>query len=135
MRNIVLSLILAASFSACVPHNPPGGPPTAADAGTTAVNCVSGVAQAAIADAVARVDTVIASGVASGAAEAVIIKQLEGLAVDLGPQAFACALQYVSAKFSYDANHSGGPVAANKAYESQVAHDYLDRHAIVFAVP
>lgn len=131
---IAIGICLLCSVTGC-PKNPPGGPPTSLDGGApVSVSCAKDVGQSAIADAIARVDTVIAQGVSGGAVEATIIKNLEALATDLGPAAIACALQYVGIKFSYDADHIGDPGgAATKAAESKVARDYLKQHQVTFA--
>lgn len=134
-RAFLILVVLTVLGTAC-PKNPPGGVPTTVDGGSTptTVNCAKDVGQSAIADAIARVDTVIAQGVNGGSVEGAIIKNLEGLAVDVGPAALACALQYVGIKFSYDAAHISDPATSNiKTTESKVAQDYLTQHQITFA--
>lgn len=127
-----LALIVAIlSLSAC-PQTPPPvdpGSPTATT-GDSPIDCLKDVGQDAVADTIARVNTTIASGISSGSVEAVIIRNLEGLTVDVGPKVLACAVQYVALKLKFDVNHGA---ARTKGAEADVASDYLAQHKIVFA--
>lgn len=134
------ALFLLAAFlavPACHPVPPVVTPTVDADAGTVAipVSCVTGVTQQAIADAQQRAITIIAAGVTSGFTVAAIVGSLEALALDIAPNALACALQYLGIKLDYDAQHATGLQAQQKAAESAVARAYLKKHGVVFSSP
>ncbi len=128
-----LALVVAlVSLSAC-PQTPPPVDPGTPTADSTAVDCLKDVGQDAVSETIGRVNTTIASGLAGGSVESVIIANLEGLAVDVGPKVLACAIQYVSLKLKFDADHATGKVASTKEAQAAVARDYLARHHVVFA--
>lgn len=146
MKRLALFVVLAAvvlTLNSCKTPTP-GGTPRPIDVGgqmddggaaPAPVNCVSGVTQHAIADAQQRAITVISYGINIGSAEAVILKSLEGLAVDLVPGALACALSYLGIKLDYDAVHAKSEVATEKAAEAKIARLYLRKHGITFSQP
>jgi len=131
LTTIIAALAIGLVSFAC-PQTPPPvdpGSPTATT-GDSPIDCLKDVGQDAVSDAIARVNTTIASGISSGSVEAIIIRNLEGLAVDVGPKVLACAVQYVALKLKFDADHASGGASADKA---AVARDYLAKHPTVFA--
>jgi len=128
-----LVLIVATLALGACPQTPPPVDPGSPTATTDApIDCLKDVGQDAISSAIGRVNTTIASGLAGGSVESVIIASLEGLAVDVGPKALACAIQYVSLKLKFDADHAAGDVAARKDAEAKVAADYIAQHGLLF---
>jgi len=129
-----LALLVSLLFVPACPQTPP--PVDPGDPGATKsdpIDCFKDVEQDAIACAIGRVNTTIASGLAGGSVEAVILKNLAGLAVEVGPKALACAVQYVALKLKFDADHAGGVTASTKAAEAQIASDYISQHQLVFS--
>jgi hypothetical protein len=142
MKTLVLALVFAVLSVVTPSCKTPGSPPPtdvgSLDGGVSTpapVNCISGVASQAIADAQARAITVISNGVTSSSAESVILKNLEGLAYDLIPGALECALRYLGIKLDYDAAHATGPVATEKMAEAKIARAYIRKHEITFTAP
>jgi len=130
---VLIAVIAAgiATLGACTQTPPPVGPGTQTAEGQ-AIDCLKDVGQDAVSDAIARVNTTIATGLASGAVEAVILRNLAGLAADVGPKALACAVQYVSLKLKFDAHNATGDVAKTKEAEAQIAADYIAQHQLRF---
>jgi hypothetical protein len=88
-----------------------------------------------ISDTVGRVNTVIVSGVNSGALDDVIVRQLIGMAAQVAPDAFACAMQYVASKFSFDGAHDEGAPAAVSNRGAAIARRVISERGYVYAVP
>ncbi len=136
---LIIVLLLSATLAACKTLPPPNTPSSGAggaSGGTgTNVNCVTGVEQKTIADAVARINTIIAQGTAAGSTDTVILKNLEGLGLDIGPDALACAYQYVASKLDFDAAHSTGDVAAERARRASIARQAIAAHGYTYASP
>lgn len=121
------------ALSGCPQTPPPENPGTQPQG---IVNCLKDVGQSAVAEAVARINTTIASGISTGAVDAVILKNLAGLALNQAPAVFACAMQYVSSKLHFDSLHAPTPEdAARQQRASDIASRYIAEHGIQFASP
>jgi hypothetical protein len=136
----IRAILIAATLtlaSCKTPGVPDTGVPGSVDGGApfSVVDCFAGVGQRAVADAVARINTVIVTGVSSGAIDTVILRQLAGLAGDVAPDAFACAMQYVASKLHFDSLHDTGDPAIASERGSIIARKFIDQAGYKFAPP
>jgi hypothetical protein len=143
---VVVFVVVSFSVGCKTPGGPqPNGPSAGVDGGVSAaggssgnvtVDCLKDAGQGAIADAVGRINTSIAAGLNAGSAEAIILKNLEGLAVDVAPAVLACAYQYVASKIHFDASKSTSPEdAVLREKKATIARDYISAHGYKYASP
>lgn len=132
---LLLSLGLAACKTLPPPNTPSSGAGGASGGNGTNVNCVTSVEHTAIADAVARIDTIIAQGTAAGSTDTVILKNLEALGLKIIPDALACAYQYVASKLDFDAAHSTDADATERARRASIARQAISAHGYTYANP
>jgi len=139
-RILPLTIALAALALAAPGCRTPPGPvndPTGSEVDAAApphLNCGQQVLQHAIASATARVNAVLAESVSTGAAQAVVMKNLADLATDIGPSALACAVHYLADKLGFDAAHAESPaVRADYVKRAELARAFIQEQGYTFA--
>lgn len=134
MKKVAVLFLVVSVLSCRTPGTPTVDVPAASDGGAVAkpVNCAAQLLQTAIAAATARANDFFAEGLS----KVVLFKDLAGLAVDVGPPALACALQYLTGKFASDALNANTPQASAEYQKRRdLAAEFIAQQGYTFAAP
>lgn len=135
LRSGFFALVLMVSFvalpgSCTTVQPPPAGDPAA----TKDINCGKEVLQHAIASTTGRVNSILAEAVTLQNAKQVGLKNLTSLAVEVGPEAVACAVQYLASKLGFNAQHADTPEQrANFGQRVDIARAFIEQQGYTFA--